>query len=158
MTTLEFNTLLVQESKTLKGFAFNLTRDSEDASDLLQDTIVKAIQYRSQYVRAGNFKSWLITIMKNTFINNYRRNKLKLNAISEITYTSNNKLNGTESNINAKEIEKNIENLSDEYKLPLEKFINGFKYQEIADEMKLPIGTVKSRIFFARNKIKNAMQ
>lgn len=156
MTTIEFNSLLVRESATLKGFAYNLTRDSEDASDLIQDTVLKAIQYRTQYVRAGNFKAWLITIMKNTFINNYRRKKLKYNSINEIAYLSDTKHNATESMINAKDIEKKIQDLNDEFKLPLERFINGYKYHEIAEEMKLPIGTVKSRIFFARNKIKNA--
>lgn len=153
MTTIEFNTLLVEQSKSLKGFALNLTRDSEAAADLLQDTIVKAIQYRSSFVRSTNFKAWMITIMKNTFINNYRRNKLKENSFKEIAYTSSNKYNSTENIINTKDLQRNIDALSDEYKLPLERFISGYKYHEIAEEMNLPIGTVKSRIFFARNKV-----
>jgi RNA polymerase sigma-70 factor (ECF subfamily) len=153
MTTIEFNSLLVEQSKSLKGFAYNLTRDAEDAADLLQDTIVKAIQYRSNFVRSTNFKAWMLTIMKNTFINNYRRSKLKATAYKEIVYTSTNKHNSTETLINTKELQNNIDALSDDYKLPLERFISGYKYQEIAEEMNLPIGTVKSRIFFARNKV-----
>ena len=91
--------------------------------------------------------------MKNTFINNYRRSKLKATAHKEIVYTSTNKHNSTETIINTKELQNNIDALSDDYKLPLERFISGYKYQEIAEEMNLPIGTVKSRIFFARNKV-----
>lgn len=153
MTTIEFNSLLVEQSKSLKGFALNLTHDSEEAADLLQDTIVKAIQYRDKFVRSTNFKAWMTTIMKNTFINNYRRKKLKENSVKEITYTSDTKYSSTENIINTKDLQRSIDGLSDDYKLPLERFISGYKYHEIAEEMNLPIGTVKSRIFFARNKV-----
>lgn len=158
MTTVEFNTLLVEQSKSLKGFALNLTRDSEAAADLLQDTIVKAIQYRDKFVRSTNFKAWMLTIMKNTFINNYRRNKLRENSFKEIIYTSDVQFSSTENIINTKEIQKKIDALSDDYRYPLEQFIKGYKYQEIADQMNLPIGTVKSRIFFARNKVIKSYQ
>lgn len=153
MTTLEFNSRLVEESKSLKGFALNLTRDAEEAADLLQDTIVKAIQYKDKFVRSTNFKAWMLTIMKNTFINNYRRSKLKEAACKDYIHTTDTKYNSTENIINTKELQKSIDSLTDDYKLPLERFISGYKYHEIAEEMKLPIGTVKSRIFFARNKV-----
>lgn len=153
MTIIEFNSLLIEESKSLKGFALNLTRDSEEAADLMQDTIVKAIQYRDKFVRTTNFKAWMTTIMKNTFINNYRRNKLKQNSFKEISYTFHTGYNSTENSINIKDLQCCIDALTDDYKLPLDRFINGYKYHEIAKEMNLPIGTVKSRIFFARNKV-----
>ena len=153
MSTLEFYTSFDKQSQTLHNFAFSLTRDSEDAKDLYQETAFRALSNRDKFQPGTNFKAWLITIMKNIFINNYRRSKLKATAYKEIVYTSTNKHNSTETLINTKELQNNIDALSDDYKLPLERFISGYKYQEIAEEMNLPIGTVKSRIFFARNKV-----
>jgi RNA polymerase sigma-70 factor (ECF subfamily) len=73
MTALEFNYQLTSLSESLERFAFSLTTNREDARDLLQETFVKAISYRDKYADDTNLKAWTFTIMKNTFINNYRR-------------------------------------------------------------------------------------
>lgn len=153
MTTFEFNSLLVEHSKSLKGFALTLTKDAEDAADLVQETVLKAIRYKNSFAKSTNFKAWLSTIMKNTFINNYRRNVLKTNFNKETIHVTQRSYNETEDKINTKNLQKMIDDLDDSYKVPLERYIEGFKYQEIADELKLPIGTIKSRIFLARNQI-----
>lgn len=153
MTSIEFNAQLIKQSETLKGFALNLTRDKEDAMDLIQDTLLKAITYRERFSVSTNLKAWLITIMKNTFINNYRRSVLKNESIKEIKYLSSISDNTIETKINTKDINKAINLLQDEYKTPFKKYISGFKYHEIAEEMGVPIGTVKSRIFIARAKL-----
>lgn len=155
MTTFEFNSLLIEQSKSLKGFAYNLTRDSEDAADLVQETLLKAIRYKNSFVKSTNFKAWLCTIMKNIFINNYRRNVLKTNFGKETVHIAQRSYNETEDRINTKNLQKLIDELDDNYKVPLERYIEGYKYQEIAEEMQLPIGTIKSRIFLARNQIIN---
>ena len=156
MTAIEFNTRIVQEKSSLKNFALSLTRNSDDASDLLQDTYMKAITYREKFEDSTNLKAWLFTIMKNTFINAYRRNVKSKSLISkgdEIALNrafKQNSYDHCESRINAKEIIKKIEGLEDQYKIPFTRYYNGYKYEEIAQEMALPLGTVKSRIFIAR--------
>ena len=73
MTATEFNYQLTSMQDKLKRFAYSLTMDSDDAQDLLQETLLKALTYREKFVNPVNLKSWVYTIMKNTFINNYRR-------------------------------------------------------------------------------------
>lgn len=156
MTAIEFNTRIVQEKTSLKSFALSLTHNVDDALDLLQDTYVKAISYRDKFEDSTNLKAWLFTIMKNTFINAYRRNTKTKELISkgdEIALNrafKQNSYDHCESRINAKEIIKQIESLEDQYKVPFTRYYTGYKYEEIAHEMHLPLGTIKSRIFIAR--------
>lgn len=156
MTAIEFNTRIVQERSSLKNFALSLTRNADDALDLLQDTYVKAITYRSKFEESSNLKAWLFTIMKNTFINAYRRNTKIRQLISkgdDIALNrafKQNSYNHCESRIHAKDIIKQIENLDNDYKVPFTRYYAGYKYEEIAKEMALPLGTIKSRIFIAR--------
>ncbi|MFO8053623.1 MAG: RNA polymerase sigma factor [Bacteroidales bacterium] len=159
MTTLEFNKQITDLYKNLEYFALSLTQNEHDAKDLLQETYLKALKYREKFVHSSNLKAWLFTIMKNTFINNYRR-KVKARTIVDTTddlyYL--NSLNETrfaspESKINHQEINKQINNLDYNYRVPFEMHTKGFKYKEIAEELDLSIGTVKSRIFFTRRKL-----
>lgn len=156
MTAIEFNTRIVQEKTSLKSFALSLTHNIDDALDLLQDTYVKAITYREKFEDSTNLKAWLFTIMKNTFINAYRRNTKTKQLISkgdEIALNrafKQNSYDHCESRINAKEIIRQIETLEDQYKVPFTRYYTGYKYEEIANEMRLPLGTIKSRIFIAR--------
>ena len=164
MTSIEFNTRLVQEKLSLKNFALSLTHNVDDACDLLQDTYLKAITYRSKFEESSNLKAWLFTIMKNTFINTYRRNTKIKQLISkgdEIALNrafKQNSYNHSESLINAKEIIKQIEVLEEDYKIPFTRYYNGYKYEEIAKEMHLPLGTIKSRIFIARKILMNSLK
>lgn len=159
MSTVEFYELLSQQTKTLNNFALGLTRDIEDAKDLYQETAFRALSNRDKFQPGTNFKAWLITIMKNIFINNYRR-KIKggiVNDNSENQYylnSINNSIgNSAESDMMMSELNAMVESLDDSLKIPFLRYFNGFKYQEIADELNLPLGTVKSRIFFARKAL-----
>ena len=159
MTAIEFNQQLVNQRTPLKNFAYSLTLNSEEAQDLVQETFLKALKYRDKFADASNLKAWLYTIMKNTFINTYRRSIKTRQIISQTEDISLVKpLNGSNSpdansQINLKHITKAIDALEDEYKIPFTRYNDGFKYKEIADELELPIGTVKSRIFLARKRL-----
>jgi RNA polymerase sigma-70 factor, ECF subfamily len=159
MTAIEFNHQLVNQRTSLKNFAYSLTMNSDEAQDLVQETYLKAIRYREKFADATNLKAWLYTIMKNTFINSYRRTIKTRQIIQQTDDLSLVKpINGAnspsaESQINEKQIVKAIDALEDDYKIPFTRYYDGFKYKEIADELDLPIGTVKSRIFLARKKL-----
>lgn len=158
MSTIEFNQLLVVNAKYLKGFAYNFTRNVEEAEDLLQDTMLKALRYKDHFQDGTNFKGWLFTIMRNIFINNYKRKKLQ-NTITDSTtnqfYLNYGKVSEdtVSSRINEKDITKAIDGLSYEFRKPFQMFMDGHHYDEIATEMNIPMGTVKSRIFHARKRL-----
>ncbi len=164
MSSLEFNNQLNALSTILNSFAYNLTKNSEDAKDLYQETAYRAITNRDKFMPGTNLKAWLFTIMKNIFINNYRR-KAKANTIVDSTenmYFINSGSatisNDAGSNIFMQELKDMIESLEDSIRIPFEMHYEGFKYQEIADELDLPLGTVKSRIFFARRALKEMIE
>ena len=159
MTQYEFNNSLLEMKSNLQRFAMSLTSDRDTALDLVQDTYLKAITYKDKFVDYTNLKAWVFTIMKNTFINNYRRN-VKENTIidgtQDLYYINQPHDKGfisPESSFSESEIEKAIDSLSDEFRIPFRMHIDGYKYKEIADELGLKIGTVKSRIFFTRQKL-----
>ena len=164
MSNKDFNTELIGLSNSLEFFALSLTRNDEDAKDLLQETMVKAITYRDKFVEKTNLKAWCYTIMKNTFINNYRR-AIKANTIIDQTedlYFLNSKRSedGTvpDSALAYKEIRSKVDALEDDYRIPFEMHNKGYKYKEIADYLDLPIGTVKSRIFLARRRLMDQLK
>lgn len=147
-------------STLLHAFAFNLTKNVEDAKDLYQETAYRAMTNMDKFRPGTNFKAWLFTIMKNIFINNYRK-KTKANTIVDSTdnlYYINSSANAisnrAESSIMMKELVQLIEKLDDSIRVPFLMHYQGYKYQEIADYLDLPLGTVKSRIFFARKDLK----
>lgn len=159
MTSFEFNSNLIRMRPYLQRFAMSLTSDRVKAMDLLQDTYLKALTYREKFIDFTNLKAWVFTIMKNTFINNYRRN-VNENTIIDMTkdlyYINMPQEKGfisPESHYAEGEIEKAIESLSDEFRVPFKMHIEGYKYHEIAEKLGLKIGTVKSRIFFTRQKL-----
>ena len=160
MSTVEFNDKFDALTSSLNSFAYNLTKNDEDAKDLYQETAFRAMTNREKFQPGTNLKAWLFTIMKNIFINNYRK-KVKRNTIVDSTdnmyfINSGSVLISNEagSNILMQELNKMIGELEDNIRIPFMKHYEGFKYQEIADELELPLGTVKSRIFFARKALK----
>ena len=164
MSTLEFNKQMLSFKAPLKYFAISLTADTEDANDLLQDTMLKALQYKDKFAESTNLKAWLYTIMKNTFINNYRR-KVKTRQIidnSKELYLLNLPQSNTSisplSRIAEKDIKHEIDSLDEELRIPFVRYFEGYKYKEIAEELNIPIGTVKSRIFLARKKTNSFAQ
>lgn len=159
MTTVEFNNNLVSLEDNMMKFALSLTTDQTRAEDLVQDTYMKAITYKDKFVDYTNLKAWVFTIMKNTFINNYRRS-VKENTIIDgsqdlyfLNLPQDSGFTSPESNYSVDELEKAIDRLEDEFKIPFRMHVQGFKYKEIAEKLDLKIGTVKSRIFFTRKKL-----
>ncbi len=164
MTALEFNYQITGLKKNLEYFAYSLTANQDDANDLLQDTYLKALTYREKFVKDDNLKAWMFTIMKNTFINNYRRN-VKANTIidgtKDLYYLNLPRDAGFAdpvSSANTRDIEQAIASLDDDYKIPFTMHLKGFKYKEIAEKLDISIGTVKSRIFFTRKKLMAKLQ
>lgn len=160
MSTVEFNQLLVSNSDFLRPFAFTLTRDNESAKDLLQETIYRAMANREKYNVGTNIKAWLYTIMRNIFINQYRR-RVKQNTIFDATpndyfldYQQGAVSNAAEANLKMKEIQNALHQLPDIFKHPFMLYFEGYKYHEIADMLNEPLGTIKSRIHFARKLLK----
>lgn len=158
MSTLEFNNALIALESYLIAFAMRYTKNEDDARDLTQETMLKAMKNKSYYKPKTNFKAWLFTIMRNIFINQYRR-KVRSKTIfdnSEEKYLMNGSTearNTPQNHIAALEIDQQMNALSDVYRKPFNLHYQGYKYQEIADELNIPIGTVKSRIFIARKKL-----
>ena len=160
MTSVEFNTKLDSLNRLLHSFAYNLTKNSEDAKDLYQETTYRALNNRDKFQQGTNFKAWIFTIMKNIFINNYRK-RMKSNTMLDntdnqfyINSADHATGNRAEGSIMMKELNVHITALDDSIRIPFLMHFDGFKYQEIADELHLPLGTVKSRIFFARKELK----
>jgi len=160
MSNLEFNEMLLTNADFLKPFAINLTRDTEAANDLYQETLYKALANHEKYNAGTNIKAWLFTIMRNIFINDYRR-KAKQKTIFDSTpneYLINLKQasisNAAESEIRIKEIKKAVHQLPEIFKTPFLLYFDGYKYNEIADVLNEPLGTIKSRIHFARKLLK----
>jgi len=157
MTAIDFTNKLLSIENKLKYFAYSLTSNTEEAKDLLQETMLKALSNQDKFTDPRNFNSWAYTIMKNTFINNYRRN-VKSNTIFNKTENNENlphkmEAISPESEHAYKEIVKKVDNLQDDFRIPFQMFTEGFKYKEIAEKLEIPIGTVKSKIFFARQKL-----
>lgn len=160
MSSLEFNELLLDNADFLKPFAINLTRDTEAANDLCQETLYKALANQEKYHVGTNIKAWLFTIMRNIFINNYRR-KVKQKTIldnSSNDFLINKKQatvsNAAETNLRMKEIQAAIKSLPEIFKTPFLLYFEGYRYNEIAEVLQEPLGTIKSRIHFARKLLK----
>ena len=159
MTAIEFNHKILSLKDNLQYFAYSLTSNHEDANDLIQDTFVKALVHKDKFDPATNLKAWIYTIMKNTFINKYRKDT-KVKTIIDNTKdlfflnNSNNTLTvAPDSKYNHGELLREVNSLQDEHRIPFQMHFQGYKYKEIAEQLDLSIGTVKSRIFFGRKKL-----
>ncbi len=144
----------------LNAFAYNLTQNIEDAKDLYQETAFRAMANMEKFLPGTNLKAWLFTIMKNIFINNYRK-KVKVNTIIDSTdnlYYINSGRHSVNNHGDSltliKELKELISKLEENIRIPFLLHYEGYKYQEIADRLGLPLGTIKSRIFFARRELK----
>jgi len=160
MTTIDFDNKFYSLKNILHGFAYKLTKDYEEAQDLFQETAFRVIKNRDKFAVGTNLKAWSFTIMKNIFINNYRKQQ-KVNTVIDRTDNNFYLNSGTQTirnegdaNIMMEELTEMISGLEDGIRIPFLRHYEGYKYQEIADEMQLPLGTVKSRIYFARKEMK----
>lgn len=159
MTATDFSLLVALHRDYLQPFAQSLTQDTDDAKDLCQETMLRALLYRDKYQIGTNLKAWLYTIMRNTFINQYRRNKrmVKLDnpGSVEIAFEAAGMAARNEgySRLRSKEIAKALEGIPQVFRLSFELYYNGYKYAEIAGILGEPLGTIKSRIHFARKAL-----
>ena len=164
MNTYSFRKDLLAVQEELLRFAYKLTADREEANDLLQETSLKALDNGDKFEPDTNFRGWMYTIMRNIFINNYRKivreqtfvdqtdNLYHLNLPRDAAFES------TESAYDLKEMHRIVNALPREYKIPFSMHVSGFKYREIAEKLNLPLGTVKSRIFFTRQKLQEELK
>ena len=154
-----FQTNLMNLQSNMMNFALMLTSNREDAMDLLQDTTLKALDNQDKYADNTNFKGWVFTIMRNIFINNYRRASRTATVVDtteNLYYLNLSQESGFETpegSYSAGEIEAAINEFSDEFRIPFTMHVQGYKYNEIAEKMNLPLGTIKSRIFLARKRL-----
>lgn len=159
MTSIEFCSQLLSLETSLLKFAYRLNLKRADAKDLVQETYLRVLANREKYIDNEKFKSWAFTIMKNTFVDSYRRS-LRQNTYTdqtnELIFINQSEPVGydnPDAEYSALEISQNIEQLNDKLRVPFKMYINGYKYTEIADELNLKIGTVKNRIFLSRKQL-----
>ena len=163
-TTSTFAQNLLGMQSELHRFALKLTADTEEANDLLQETSLKALDNEEKYTPDTNFKGWMYTIMRNIFINNYRKTVRDQTFVDQtdnlyhLNLPQDSGFESTEGNYDLKEIRRIVRALPKEYRVPFSMYVSGFKYREIAEKLALPIGTVKSRIFFTRQRLQKDLK
>ncbi len=165
MNTSQFGTQIQQHHQILHNYALQLTHNMDDANDLVQETFLKAMRYADKFKKGTNLKGWLYTIMRNSFINNYRR-LTKRNSFMDTqeeqyiidSAVQFNTYNDGEVKFIRQDLSDAIDSLPDDLRITFELNAAGFKYHEIADKLNIPIGTVKTRIFVARRKLRVELQ
>ena len=159
MESTTFQTRLMSLQANMLNFAYMLTSNRDDAYDLLQDTMLKVLDNRDKYTENTNFKGWVFTIMRNIFINNYRRVVRSATVIDKtadcyhLNLSQDSGIETPEGSLSAGEITAAINEFPEKYRVPFSMHVAGYKYNEISEKMNLPLGTVKSRIFFARQEL-----
>jgi RNA polymerase sigma factor (sigma-70 family) len=163
MTAIEFSHQVAGLRPTLRTFTRRFTSDRDESLDLVQDTILKALLYRDKFRKDTNLKGWLFTIMRNTYINNYRKHqraKTSHDNTKELYFLhveDEHTFNKPERSLEFKEVWRNVNALRDELLTPFKMHTTGYKYHEIANHLNIPIGTVKNRIFHARKEIQKKL-
>ena len=164
LTTLQqFQSKLLSIQDKLLRYGYLLTSNQDDAKDLLQETALKALENREKFAENTNFSAWIFTVMRNIFINNYRKNLRCQTFIDQtedlyhLNLPQESGIDTPDGAITLKEITKAINGFADDYRIPFSMHVAGYKYHEIAKEMDLPLGTVKSRIFFTRKRLQEML-
>ncbi|RFM35788.1 MULTISPECIES: RNA polymerase sigma factor [Chitinophaga] len=161
MSSTEFNALLLGNADFLRPYAVTLTKDAESAKDLYQETLFRALANRDKYLAGTNIRAWLYTIMRNIFINNYRRGNRQFRLLDNSAgeFLMHQQIptigNAAETNLRIKDVHSAVYNLPVIFKQPFMLYFEGYKYYEIAAMLNEPLGTVKSRIHFARKMLKS---
>jgi RNA polymerase sigma-70 factor (ECF subfamily) len=165
-----FNNEFMPHINSMYNFAYRLTLDADDAKDLLQDTYLKAFRFIDSFQQGTNAKAWLFRILKNSFINDYRK---KSKEPSKVDYQE------VETFYNSEDVDRQItpdlrvealqDMIGDEISIALNSLevdfrtviilcdLEGFKYEEMAKILDIPIGTVRSRLHRARNLLKEKL-
>jgi len=163
MNAFQFQKKLLNLQENMMNFALTLTANRDDAQDLLQDTTLKVLDNQDKYVDNVNFKGWVLTVMRNIFINNYHkvvRTQTMVDQSADIynlDLVNDSGFDSPDGSYQLGEINQAIDNLEEELRIPFSLYLSGFKYQEIADQLELPLGTIKSRIFFARRELQEKL-
>src|SRR5436305_15275921 len=156
----------------LYNTAYRMTRNAEDAEDLVQETYLKAYRYYDKFEERTNFKAWLFKIMKNTFINNYRKRQQApaLSDFAEIEESFENQVSEDAAkqiknpeeelleNVLDEDVQRALDKLPPDYRMVVIRAdLEGFSYKEIADILEVPVGTVMSRLYRGRRLPEQAM-
>lgn len=164
MEKIDFTRGILAIEQDLHRFAYKLTSDRDSANDLVQDCMLQALNNQDKFTHAKNLKGWMYTIMRNIFVNNYRRTVREMN-IMDVTYSihqqsmvEDDDSDRFELAYDMKQLYSVIRSIPDDLKVPFQMFVSGFKYREIAEKLDLPIGTVKSRLFFIRKRLKEELK
>lgn len=163
MNTLQFKKDLLGMQDNMMNFALMLTANKEDALDLMQDTTLKVLNSEEKFTDDVNFKGWVLTIMRNIFINNYHKIIKYQTVVSQdvdlysLNITKESGFDSPEGAYTIGEISRSIADLTDDLKQPFSLYVTGYKYHEISDKLNIPLGTVKSRIFFARQELQKKL-
>lgn len=164
MNALQFQKKLLSLQENMMNFALTLTANRNDAQDLMQDTTLKVLDNQEKFVDNVNFKGWVLTIMRNIFINNYHKIVRTQTVVDQdidlynLDIMNDSGFDNPDGAYQIQEITAAIESLNEELKVPFSMFVSGYKYNEIAEALNVPLGTVKSRIFFARQELKKKLK
>jgi len=164
MNALTFQKKLLSMQENMMNFALMLTANREDAFDLTQDTTLKVLSNQEKFVDNVNFKGWVLTVMRNIFINNYHkvvREQTLINRDADLynlDVLNDSGFDSPERTCQIHDITEAINNLNADLKAPFSMFLSGYKYHEIAERLNLPLGTIKSRIFFARQELQKTLK
>jgi RNA polymerase sigma-70 factor (ECF subfamily) len=156
----------------LYNTAYRMTRNSEDAEDLVQETYLKAYRYYDKFEEGTNFKAWLFKIMKNTFINNYRKRQqtpalsdfadIEESFESQVSEDVARPIKNPEEefleNVLDEDVQRALDKLPPDYRMVvILADLEGFSYKEIAEILEVPVGTVMSRLYRGRRLLEAAM-
>lgn len=164
MEKVEFTQGILAIEQDLHRFAYKLTADKDSANDLVQDCMLHALDNHEKFTYAKNLKGWMYTLMRNIFVNNYRRTVREMNIMDDTYSINQQSMIEDEEGVrfqfayDMKHLYRVIHNIPEDMKVPFQMFVAGFKYREIAEKLKLPIGTVKSRLFFIRKRLKEELK
>ena len=163
MSTAEFSAALTAQEEALTQMGYRFTRNRDDLQDLVQDTFAKALRYKDRFADGTNLKAWLFVMMKNIFINQYnqfRSRQTFTDGTADEYYLNAHGANDqslTERELLGSDLSQAMRTLSDRFRIPFQRHADGYQYDEIAEELQIPLGTVKSRIFKAREKLQASL-
>lgn len=164
ITQINFDKMMENELMPLRNYALSLTHNLDETKDLVQETILKAYRYKDKFQEGTNLRGWLYTILKNSFINNYRRDQ-KRNTFLDFTdntyyidLPSQKVENDAELKFIRKDLDAAVDSLPKDLKIAFTLNAEGFKYHEISEELNIPIGTIKTRIFIARRILREKLK